>query len=279
MPRVVVLGTGTDVGKTRVTLALQSALQQRAPQAPLLALKPVETGVDPRRPDLLVPSQGQAPTPSDAAQLAAADGSRPQHYRSYTWGISPHLAASRAAQELRVPEIVKWIEQQEQLYKAHYNTLHRIPISSGLGPGDAQSSASVAPPRPIAPLVTLVETAGGTFTPLSYASTNLALAHALEPASWILVAPDRLGVLHDVTATILAMQHHARPPDHIVLTSPLTNDLSTGTNAQELTQLGLCNLVTTLSTSGKLASDAALIAWLDSLLAPDREAMAEYRTP
>lgn len=279
MPRVVVLGTGTDVGKTRVTLALKSALQRRAPHSPLLALKPVETGVDPRDPALLAPSsQGQSPSPSDAAVLAGGERGAAQHYRSYVWGISPHLAAARAGDELHLAAIVQWVERQEQAHSLHCHTIQGVSPSSGFRLDDEPSSASTATRDPsTSPIVTLVETAGGTFTPLSYACTNLDLARALEPAVWLLVAPDRLGVLHDVTSTIIAMERHARRPDHVVLTSPPANDLSTGTNANELSQLRLCNVASILPTTGRFPNGPTLDRWLDSLLGRDQEAVATPR--
>ncbi|MCA9609267.1 MAG: dethiobiotin synthase [Myxococcales bacterium] len=54
--RLFVTGTGTDVGKTRLTLALTLALRARG--LPVVALKPLETGCDPE--------------PADATALAAA---------------------------------------------------------------------------------------------------------------------------------------------------------------------------------------------------------------
>ena len=49
--------------------------------------------------------------------------------------------------------------------------------------------------------VLFVEGAGGLFTPLSDSITNADLWRSLMPAVVLLVAPDRLGVLHDVYAT------------------------------------------------------------------------------
>jgi len=85
----------------------------------------------------------------------------------------------------------------------------------------------------------VVETAGGVFSPLSATATNLDLALALEPAIWVLVAADSLGVLHDVTATLQAMRARGRAPDHVVLCAARAPDASTGTNAAELAALGI----------------------------------------
>jgi len=53
------------------------------------------------------------------------------------------------------------------------------------------------------------------------------------------VAPDRLGVLHDVVGALTAMQSRGRSPDWLVLSAPAQADASTGTNAAELRQLGV----------------------------------------
>jgi dethiobiotin synthetase len=84
----------------------------------------------------------------------------------------------------------------------------------------------------------VVETAGGALSPLSDTETNLDLARALEPAELVLVAPDALGVLHDVRATWTAMRALLREPDQLVLCRARPPDASTGTNAAELERLG-----------------------------------------
>jgi dethiobiotin synthetase len=80
----------------------------------------------------------------------------------------------------------------------------------------------------------LVELPGGLFTPLSEDLLNLDLLRALAPAATILVAPNRLGVLHDVLATTRAA---AMPLTAIALTSLAPPDASTSTNAAELRRL------------------------------------------
>lgn len=81
----------------------------------------------------------------------------------------------------------------------------------------------------------LVELAGGLFTPLTDTSRNADLAVALHPTALILVAMDRLGVLHDVDVCLRAA------PDlrirAIALSAPPIPDASTGRNAEELTRL------------------------------------------
>jgi dethiobiotin synthetase len=77
------------------------------------------------------------------------------------------------------------------------------------------------------------------FSPLSEDATNFELARALEPAIWVLVAPDSLGVLHDLSATLQAMRARGRAPEHVVLSAAREPDASTGTNASELAALSI----------------------------------------
>ena len=81
----------------------------------------------------------------------------------------------------------------------------------------------------------LVELAGGLFTPLTDTTRNADLAVALHPTTLVLVAVDRLGVLHDVDVCLRAA------PDlrirAIALNAPDIPDASTGRNAGELIRL------------------------------------------
>jgi dethiobiotin synthetase len=102
----------------------------------------------------------------------------------------------------------------------------------------------------------VVETAGGAFSPIATGARNIELALALEPASFVLVAPDALGVLHSVDSVLTAMRHVARAPDFVVL-SGASQDDSTGTNAEELRALGIADPVLVL---GPGHDDAAPLA-------------------
>lgn len=86
--------------------------------------------------------------------------------------------------------------------------------------------------------VLVLETAGGLFTPLGESTTNADLASALDPKV-LLVAPDRLGVLHDVRACVRAY----RSLLHVVLSAPASPDASTGTNAEEIERLGIARVL------------------------------------
>lgn len=207
--RVVVLGTGTDVGKTYFTCRLAAALASRIS---VLALKPVESGVGP----------GET---GDAGAIASAAGHAPalSPWR-FARGVSPHLASREQGVTLGAPALAEWVAAEE-----------------------AHSDAAV----------TLIETAGGAFSPLAWGATNVDLALALEPALWLLVAPDALGVLHDVTATLRALP---RAPDALVLCSARAADASAGTNAAELARLGIAQVL--LALQPQATDVTAAVSWL-----------------
>lgn len=196
MRRLVLLGTGTGVGKTHLGVQLVRAWRQRG--HPAWGLKPVESGVD-----------GSA-GPSDAERLRAAGDTSIDdlHLHALPDPISPHLAARRMGVEISLDEITAWIHRAEGRQAAlHDNAPHAM---------------------------SLVETAGGAWTPLSPAASCAHLARALHPARVVLVAPDALGVLHDVTATLQSLHAVRCRVDLVVLSEARAVDASTGTNASEL---------------------------------------------
>lgn len=81
----------------------------------------------------------------------------------------------------------------------------------------------------------VLELAGGLFTPLTDTTRNADLAVALHPTSLVLVAMDRLGVLHDVDVCLRAAPELRIRA--IALNAPPVADGSTGRNAEELTRL------------------------------------------
>lgn len=225
MPRVVVLGTGTSVGKTFVTTALLRALGRRGLST--LGLKPVETGVL---------TSGSSPPPgSDAYALEQASSAappRPHPPFAFDDPISPHLAARRANRALDPATIVRWMRDTTIQYP--HGAWH------------------------------VVETAGGALSPLSDNATNADLAAALAPAVLLLVAPDALGVLHDVTATLAGLRARAREPDYVVLTAARPPDASTGTNAAELRRLEIADPIAVLRPSDESAIEQLAAALVES---------------
>jgi dethiobiotin synthetase len=215
--RIIVLGTGTGVGKTHVSVALGRAFAASDPRLRIGLLKPVETGRQPH-------------TDGDAQHLERENRgvSAPVPHPLYGFEppISPHLAARRAGRPIDVREVALWVEAWER----------------------AQAARSTD--------VLVIESAGGVFTPLGDNATNFDLARALEPAIWLLVAPDALGVLHELTATLRALGAAGRAPDHVVLSAARGSDESTGTNADELRRLGIADPVLEL---GPNAGDATVL--------------------
>jgi dethiobiotin synthetase len=141
----------------------------------------------------------------DAARHAAALGQPivPPTF-SYPRAVSPHLAAREAGRPIELDDV-------------------------------RRRAAELATRAD----VLLVETAGGLFTPLGQGVTNVDLVKSLEPAVVVLVAPDRLGVLHDVTSCVVAAQARGLSELVVVLSAPEVADGSTGGNAAELDALGL----------------------------------------
>jgi dethiobiotin synthetase len=85
--------------------------------------------------------------------------------------------------------------------------------------------------------VVLLELPGGLFSPLTDDTLNAQFAASLAPDAVLLVAPDRLGVLHDVLATVRAATTVPLRLDGTLLVSVDVPDASSGTNAAELSRL------------------------------------------
>lgn len=185
--RVLITGTGTNVGKTFVGCNLLAALHRDGTRP--LGLKPVETGYHQLE--------------SDAQKLATAA----QHPLVAPWftasaPVSPHRAARDGNRTLTSKQLADWVH-----------------------------TATANHPGP-----SLIETAGGLFSPLSEAESMLDVVRALEPCVFVLVACDRLGTLHDVQASVHAARALHRSPDVIVLNEFEPNALE---NAAELARLGV----------------------------------------
>jgi dethiobiotin synthetase len=80
----------------------------------------------------------------------------------------------------------------------------------------------------------LLELPGGLYSPVTLELRNADLVTALAPTLHVLLAPNRLGVLHDVLVTLAAYPRI----DAVVLTPALTVDRSQSTNAGDLAELG-----------------------------------------
>jgi dethiobiotin synthetase len=205
--RIVIIGTGTGVGKTWVARSLAALIGE---QRSVVALKPVVSGV------AALGSGGPPSERSDGALLrdVSTRAVAPGPFR-FGPALSPHLAARGAGASIDLSRILRYVQEHD---------------SSSPSPADS---------------VTIVETAGGLFTPLAVGLTTFDLARALDPSTWILVGPESLGVLHDVTATIGHARGLGRVPDYVVLSGARPPDASTGANASELSLLGVAERLIT----------------------------------
>jgi dethiobiotin synthase len=144
---------------------------------------------------------------SDALQIASAGRQIEPLYR-LEHAVSPHLAARLAGVSIDITSVLPWV---------------RANVTLQLGePASADA-------------LVLIETAGGLLTPLTDDGTsNLDLIERLGPCRWLLVAPNRLGVIHDVRAALAAAPR--RPPMAVVLAGT-QSDASSASNAAELSRL------------------------------------------
>ena len=110
----------------------------------------------------------------------------------------------------------------------------------------------------------VIETAGGLFSPLTDdGGTNAELVRRIEGGRLVLVAADRLGVLHDVEACRRAAVATGLTVDAIVSNRMLELlDESVGTNLEDLRARSTCPVV---GFDGELDAQAA--ATLRALLA------------
>ena len=85
----------------------------------------------------------------------------------------------------------------------------------------------------------VVELAGGLFSPFDGNRSNADVVRALGSDTHVLVAPNRLGVLHDVRAALLAARAEGLTVDALIVTHPsaASGDVSRDTNARELADI------------------------------------------
>ncbi len=113
----------------------------------------------------------------------------------------------------------------------------------------------------------LIELAGGLFTPLSPRATNSDLAKGLQATAVLLVAPDRIGVLHDVGATLRAAAAEGLVVAGIALSAPAFADASTGSNATELFDITHCSVLASFprASAGAAVTAAAALTVVERL--------------
>lgn len=196
-PLLLVTGTGTGIGKTVVASALVRAWAPRT-NLTVAGLKPIESGV--AREDLAEWAAG-----GDVGELARVStfdlSAFPPPYLLRA-PVSPHLAARLEDATIDLDTVVAWTESVRRVADA-----------------------------------TVLELPGGLFSPLTDSLTNANLIRRLSPSRVVLVAPDRLGVLHDILAATLASRGAGVVIDGVILSAPAERDASTGTNEAELARI------------------------------------------
>jgi dethiobiotin synthetase len=229
--RLVIVGTGTGVGKTHVACTLLETRAELGFEA--IGLKPIETGV-----------VGGAGEKTDQERLWEASQAFHVKQRTpptfhvkralYTWPdpVSPHLAARRSGAQIDLTAVRHWALD------------HAAPL-------------------------TILETAGGLFSPLGPSLTNFDLVRALAPAAVLLVAPDRLGVLHDLTATLGWASARGLTLSAVALSAPEHPDASTGHNASELALLDIAHPLTVFPRAPTTAPESraaagTILRWLEA---------------
>lgn len=97
--RVAIVGTGTEVGKTQLAVALVHALARRG--CSVVGLKPIESGV----------GSGS----SDGDRLEAVGTFHVKHPAPYLFkdAVSPHLAARRAGVVISLVRVAEWVAAHE----------------------------------------------------------------------------------------------------------------------------------------------------------------------
>jgi dethiobiotin synthetase len=143
---------------------------------------------------------------------------------------------------------------------------HRAARAEGVTLALGKLTAEVHAALPDADFI-LVELPGGLFTPLAENALNADFATRLRPDVLLLVAPDRLGVLHDVLATTRAAEAASLRIRGIVLVAPERSDASTGTNAADLGAYTSIPVLATIprATPTALAADPALAVILAAI--------------
>ena len=225
---VVVTGTGTGIGKTHVTAALLLRWAQVLESAGVE--RPQVAGLKP------VESGVVPGAVTDAATLEQASTFHVKRFPPpymLARPVSPHLAAAQEGRIIDLQLIRRYVAEVRELTDA-----------------------------------VAVELPGGLFSPLGPDLDNAAVARELAPDALLLVAPDRLGVLHDVAATTRAAAACGLSITGILLVAPEHADASTGTNAAELAVVSAIPVLASVPRAdvAALASRADLATLLTELV-------------
>ncbi|MEM6472377.1 MAG: dethiobiotin synthase [Planctomycetota bacterium] len=213
MKIVFVSGCGTEVGKTYVACSLIRALRQTDQRVG--GYKPVASGC--------VPAATALPRSADADAL----------YHALLGDMSGHGTPGRTKSSLASlpePQIQELICPQRFIApvapdEAAVREGKRVDIERLLsGVEHWREHCDVL----------VVEGAGGLFSPIANTMLNIDLLTSLKPSETLLVAPNRLGVIHDVVATVTAAASREVSIDRLILNSAQTGDASHSSNAKQI---------------------------------------------
>jgi 8-amino-7-oxononanoate synthase len=217
---VVVCGTGTGIGKTSAGRQTDPFRTEDFRSGRVVVVCGTGTGIGKTHfaealllalGDLFDRVVGLKPVETGVSESVFTDRARLDRFSTFhvkqegyafALPLSPHLAAREARESIRPDVVVSLVEE-------------------------ARSQADV----------TVVELAGGLFTPLSEEVVNAEVIPPANPDLTLLIAPDRLGVLHDVLAACKAARTVAVRLDGVVLMAPEVEDASSQRNAIELRRI------------------------------------------
>lgn len=198
MEKIFIAGTGTEIGKTYVASRLAEAMVSKGRRVGVY--KPVASDCTP---DV---ESGELVS-DDAVSLWQAAG-KPLSLKQvcpqrFTAPLAPDEAARREGttvdEDLLVRGAVQWEDYAEVL---------------------------------------IVEGAGGLFSPIADSMLNVDLFKKLDCQKLFLVAPNRLGVIHDVVATLRAAEGERVAVDRVYLSTNretiVQPDPSCSTNAEQI---------------------------------------------
>ena len=181
----------------------------------------------------------------------AGDGWRVGSYKPIETGIEP--GAVEGADSRRLAGAAVFHVKQRYVFGPPVSP-HLAARDVGVSIDLARIAADVKDSREQADAM-VVELAGGLFSPLGQTTTNADLVTQLNPTLHVLIASNRLGVLHDV----LAVTKTGVPLDLVLLMPAGIADLSQTSNATELRALGVpCLGALPFGPSKDLANDPIL---------------------
>ena len=118
--------------------------------------------------------------------------------------------------------------------------------------------------------VTLIEGAGGLFSPIADGMLNIDLVLRLAPVDLIIVAANRLGVIHQVVSTCRAAESNGIVPIGIVLCDvSFDGDTSRESNAQEITKYTRVPVLGAVTFNAEFRSIGGIASYLMSSCSKD----------